>query len=172
MSSFVSWMIRLSTPLFYLSLAVMVAGAAGFGWTVGRAPLQVQLANQTTEHAAEKQQLAEHAAKTLQEAQARGDVLSAGLLTQQTQIDQLKTEKRDAIAQATTGKPCLNGPALRLLNSAPGLSVRDLPPAAGGAVAAGEPIATDTDVAGWIIDTDAQFEVCRARLDALIGWFE
>lgn len=154
--------------------SVIFAVGMGFGgssaWLLGRAPLQVQLAKQNTAHAAEKTQLAEHAAKTLQDAQARGDALSVGLLNQQTQINKLKTEKRDAIKQATTGKPCLNGATLRLLSSAPGLSVRDLSPATGGAVAAGEPVATDTDIAVWIVDAGAAYEVCRTRLDALIDW--
>lgn len=154
----------------YVIFAVGLGLGSSGAWLLGRAPLQVQLAKQTTAHATEKTQLAERAAKTLQEAQARGDVLSAGLLNQQTQIDQLKTEKRNAIAKATTGKPCLNGAALRLLDGAPGLSVRDLPPATGGAAAAGEPVASDTDVAVWIVDAGAAFEVCRARLDALIDW--
>ncbi|MEO8120738.1 MAG: hypothetical protein ABI606_15640 [Rhodoferax sp.] len=156
-------------------------GLGGSGaWLLGRAPLKVQLAQQTTAHATEKTQLAEHAAKTLQDAQARGDALSAGLLNQQTQIDQLKTEKRNAIAKATTGKPCLNGAALRLLDGAPGIGIRDLPPATGGAAAAGEPpgaaggdstwYSSDTQVAGWIVDAGAAFEVCRTRLDALIDW--
>lgn len=160
-------------PSPWVAMVIFVAGLGLGGsdaWLLGRAPLQVQLAQQATSHAFEKTQLAQHAAKTLQDAQERGDALSVGLLNQQTQIDQLKTEKHDAIRQATTGKPCLNGPALRLLNSAPGLGVRDLPPASGSAVAAGEPIATDTDIAVWIVDAGAQFEVCRARLDALIDW--
>lgn len=160
------------SPWVAMVIFVTGIGLGGYGsWLLGRAPLQVQLAKQATTYADEKNQLAQHAAKTLQEAQARGDALSAGLLNQQKQIDQLKTEKRDAIRQVTTGKPCLNGPALRLLSSAPGLSVRDLSPATGSAIAAGEPIATDTDIAFWIVDAGAQFEACRARLDALIDWY-
>lgn len=157
----------------WVAMVIFVTGLSlgGSGaWLLGRAPLQVELAQQATSHAFEKTQLAQHAAKTLQDAQARGDALSVGLLSQQKQIDQLKTEKRDAIRQATTGKPCLNGPALRLLSSAPGLSVRDLPPTTGSVIAAGEPIATDTDIAFWMVDAGAQFEACRARLDALIDW--
>ena len=151
---------------------LMVCGAMSgmAGWNLGRSPLQVQLAKLSADHAAEKQQLAQHAFEALQAAQTRGDALSTGLLTQQTQINQLKTQARHAITQATTGKPCLNAPALRLLDRAPGIDIRGLPPAPGRAVAAGESFASDTDIAVWIVDAGAAFEVCRARLDALIGW--
>lgn len=154
----------------YVIFAVGLGLGSSGAWLLGRAPLQVQLARQATAHAGSQTAAAQLAAAVLQGAQARGDALTVGLLNQQTQIDQLKTEKRDAIKQATTGRPCLNGPALRLLDGAPGLSVRDLPPSTGGAAAAGEPVASDTDVAVWIVDAGAAFEVCRARLDALIDW--
>lgn len=152
-----------------LGVLIWLIGA-GVGWFTGREPLQVQLAQQASAHAIEQAQLAQHAAAVLQAAQARGDALSQGLQQQQSQINQLKQERRDALKQATTGQPCLNGPALRLLNHAPGLDIRDLSPTTGGAVAADERVATDTDIALWITDTGAAFEVCRARLDALIDW--
>ena len=118
-----------------------------------------------------KQGVQERKAKeALEVAQARGDALSTELLANEQQVNQLKTEKLHAISQATTGRPCLNGPTLRLLDQAPGLSVRGLPPAASGTAAASEPVSTDTDIAQWAVDAGAQFEVCRTRLDALIGW--
>lgn len=157
--------------LALLAIVVLPLGLAGaVGWQAGRAPLKVQLAQQSADHAAKKRQAAEQAAITLQAAQARGDALTTGLLNQQTKIDQLTTEARRAIPQVTTGRPCLGPAALRLLDSAPGLDVAGLPPATGGAAAAGGPVATDTDIAGWTVDAGAAFGVCRARLDALIDW--
>lgn len=118
-----------------------------------------------------KQAVAERQAReALQAEQVRGDALSTGLLHQQTQIDQLKTEKHEALTLVTTGRPCLGSPALRVLNTAPGITVRSLPPATSSAIAADGPFATDTDIASWVIDAGAAFEVCRARLDALIDW--
>lgn len=118
-----------------------------------------------------KQAVAEQQAReALQESQARGDALSTGLLNQQSVIDQLKTEKHEALTLATTGRPCLGSPALRVLNTAPGITVRSLPPATSSAVAADGPFSTDTDIAVWIVDAGTDFKVCRARLDALIDW--
>lgn len=150
--------------------ALMFLCGGGLGWQVGRAPLKVQLAQQAKAYATEKQHLVEATVTMLAAAQTRGDALTTGLLQQQTHIDQLTTEARHAIPQVTAGKPCLGPAALRLLDSAPGLSVNGLPPATGGAAAANGRIATDTDIAGWSLDAGAQYEVCRARLDALIGW--
>jgi prophage endopeptidase len=113
----------------------------------------------------------EHDAKqALQAAQARGDALTTGLLNQQSQIDQLKTEKQHAIKVATTGRACLGADALRVLDKSPGITVSGPAQAASSPAAAGEPIATDTDIALWIVNAGASFEVCRARLDALIDW--
>ena len=129
-----------------------------------------------------KQAQSERQAKeALQAAQTRGDDLSRTLLKQQDQIIQLKSEKLHALQLATTGRPCLNGPSLRLLDQAPGIDLHGLPPATGSTAAAGGAVATaggdmdteyssDTQAALWIAEAGARYEVCRARLDALIGW--
>ena len=140
------------------------------GWNQGRAPLQVLLAQLSESYAKGKRLAAERAISDLQAAQARGDALATELLNQQTHIDQLKTEARRAIPQVTSRRPCLGPAALRVLDSAPGLDVAGLPPAASGAAAEGGPVATDTDIGGWAVDAGAAHDICRARLDALIDW--
>lgn len=151
-------------------LACALALAAAGGWLLGRMPLRAQLATLKAAHAQQLGAQASAAAQALQMAQTRGDALSAGLLQQQTRIDQLKVEKSRAITQATTGSTCLRQPALRLLSTAPGLTVAGLPPAAGGAAADSATTATDTHLTGWAIATGAAYETCRARLAALIEW--
>lgn len=123
------------------------------------------------------------AAKSLQEAQARGNRLSAELLLAESQINQQRGALAHALTQATTGRPCLGATTLRVLNTAPGLHVDNLPPTPGGLAAAGEPASpdtsdtaystwgsTDTGIALWIADAGSAFETCRTRLDALIDW--
>lgn len=170
MSGLANWMVRQSGALMFAGLLMMGAGCAGLGWQLGRAPLKVQLAQLSESYAKGKRLAAERAMSDLQAAQARGDALATGLLNQQTHIDQLKTEARRAIPQVTSRRPCLGPAALRVLDSAPGLDVAGLPPAAGGAAAEGGPVALDSDIAGWAVDAGAAHEVCRARLDALIDW--
>jgi len=116
----------------------------------------------------------------LQAAQVRGDRLSNALLASERQIDQQRGEIHHALNQATIGRPCLNGAALRLLQSSPGISVDRLPAATGGTATTGAAAApdpddgavssTDTQLANWIADAGAAYGVCRARLDALIDW--
>ena len=164
----------LSMPKMLLAAAMMTTAVltAVFivGWKAGRAPLQTRLAEQDSAHTREKLRTFEQAAQALQTAQDRGDALTNTLAQRQASIDQLTREKRHAVSTVTTGRACLDGPALRLLNGAPGLRVAGLPPATSGAAAADAPIATDTDITGWSIDAGAKYETCRARLDALIDW--
>lgn len=108
--------------------------------------------------------------EALQAAQVRGDLLSAGLLTQASQIDQLKQESIHAIKQATTGRTCLGAAALRVLDQAPGITTAVMPAPASSAAAADERFASDTDIGLWAAEAGAHFETCRARLDALIDW--
>lgn len=165
-----------SGPMQYLIGLVIALACAASGYRAGdHNRNNAWLANQAkTERTAKE---------ALQAAQTRGDEFSRTLLKQQDQIIQLKSEKLHAIALATTGRLCLNGPALRLLDQAPGINLRRLPPAPGSAAAAGgsaapaggdgdadAEYASDTQAALWIAEAGARYEVCRARLDALIGW--
>jgi len=125
-------------------------------------------------------ELEQAAVAHLQAEQARGDALWAGLLVQQAQIDQLKEEAHRAITTQTTGRACLDGPALRVLSRAPGVTIMPAPTswttAAHGATASAaddagaDDYASDTQIAHWAIDAAGQYETCRLRLDALIDW--
>jgi len=181
------WLSGWSTP--YIAAAAFAGGLALAGpaaWYVGRLPLQAELAEQHEAAARQQLRMAERAAEVLQTAADRGDALSTALAQSQAQIDQLSRRRRDAITKNTTGRACLDGPALRLLNGAPGLSVSGLPEAASGAAAADGAAAantdkpdsgaasitsTDADITGWALDAGAQYATCRARLDTLIDWF-
>lgn len=161
-------------------VGVALAAAGSVVWHTARAPLLVELAQVDRDHARQQLRASEEAITRLQIANARGDELTLTLLKREDQINKLSREKHDAIAKATTGRPCLGGPALRLLNSAAGLNVAGMPSAHSGPVATGAAaaahsddqglIATDADITGWSIDAGAQYEVCRGRLDALIEW--
>lgn len=164
--------------LLFLGGGALLALACGaYGYYAGHAAGDHHRNNAWLAKQAVQQQ---QALKALQAAQAHGDFLSSQLLANQQQIDQIKTEQLYAVQQASTGRPCLNGATLRVLDHAPGLSVRALPQTTGSAVAASEPLvaaggdsawySTDTQIALWAVDAGAQYEVCRARLEALIEW--
>ena len=161
-------------------VGVALAAAGSAVWHTAQAPLLVKLAEADRDRTRQLLRASEDTITRLQVANARGDELTLTLLKREDQINKLSREQHDAIAKATTGRPCLGGPALRLLNSAPGLNVAGMPtapssPAAAGAATAANPdyqdlSATDADITGWSIDVGAQYEICRGRLDALIDW--
>ncbi len=174
-----------------LPLAALLVGAAGGGWgawQLGRAPLHTELAALRVAHAEAARLAALAGARRLQVAREHGDALATELATVLTTNDQLAQEKTHALQRAATGRTCLTGPALRVLNSAPGLRVAGLDglpapepaAAAAGAAAAAdthqpandpaERVATDADIGTWALGAGAQFEACRSRLDALIDW--
>jgi hypothetical protein len=155
---------------FVACIAALMGVGAKLGYNAGRAPLLVAMAKQDKQHADEKRLDAEQVKAALKAAITRGDDLSRQLLQSDQQIIKLSKEKRDAIQKVTTGSLCFGEPALRLLNGAPGLHVSGLPGATGSIAAESGATSTDTDIAQWVIDAGAQYEVCRTRLDALIDW--
>lgn len=168
-------MTRWFNGLLALVPALAVAVSGWLGWQLGRAPLALALERQSRVTAQAQADASATYAKALRTAQERGDALTRSLAQRQQEISKLQKDKRDALDSLTTGRLCLDGPALQLLDSAPGLSVADLPAATGGAAATGAAAgaySSDRDVARWAVDAGAAFEVCRSRLDALIDWNE
>lgn len=158
----------LRVALFALFCAALVALG---GWA-GRAPLLVELADLRTSQAETAKLQAMASARVLSDAQTRGDQLTNRLAASQAHITQLETEKHRAINRLTTGRPCFSADALRVLNGADNATDGsvDVPTPTGSAAATGEAFATDSDVGQWITSTQAQYEQCRFRLDALIDW--
>jgi hypothetical protein len=119
---------------------------------------------------------AEATVQALQAAKARGDVLALRLATAETNLVTLTREKTDALRLATTGRTCLRGAALRVLDGAPGIRLAVVPPAAfdsaaahaaaasaagdadqlGAATAAGAGTAGETDATADLTTTDTQ----------------
>lgn len=177
-----SFVLGLSSPgLGALAFSAGLALAGPAAWYVGRLPLQAELATNQATEAQQKFHAAERTAEVLQAASARGDALSTTLAQRQSQIDQLNRSRRDALPKVTTGRTCLDGPSLRLLNGAPGLRVSGFAASASSVAtesgaAAADPnseagrVSTDQDIGTWVLDAGATFEVCRTRLDALIDW--
>lgn len=175
-----------------LPLLALLAGAAAGAWggyTVGRAPLLVDLSELRESHAESLHMARQAAAKRLQDAQTRTDALSLRLGETLIENNTLAQEKTHALLLASTGSTCLSDRALGVLNGAPGIRVAGLDgvpapgaaAAAAGASAATDPhaasatgapglIATDADIGAWVIGAGALYEACRARLDALIDW--
>lgn len=164
-------------------LAVLVVFSATFGagffagTTLTRAHYVAGIADLKTRRAAER----ESAARGLAAAVERGDRLAGRVLLAETALQTLEQEKQHALRRVTTGRPCLGGAALRVLDGAPGPGLA-LPAPAGRAAAkdgaaaadsgsgAGRD-ATDLDVGLWIAHARRAYDVCRGRIDALADFY-
>jgi hypothetical protein len=164
--------------------AVLVGAALGGG--LCKLYYDTQLAVLEASIARERQASAEtHAAATsdalarLQAAQLKGDALAAQVAAAETARLQLAQEKDREIARLTTGRACLDGSVVRLLNRDQGSGIRDQLPAPTGfafgtdsaAAADTADFASDTDIALWARHARDQHDACRERISALRTWF-
>lgn len=158
------------------------------------ARLELRAHDATVAQAARSAQQAATAQAALartQQAQALADTLTVRLIRAEQDLATTAKERDEALHKATSGRACLGSAALRVLHGAPGVRVAALPtPAAGPAAAHGPAAAdtgatpaagpdpdpgpeletTDTQLGAWVLTAGAQYETCRARLDALIDY--
>ena len=134
--------------------------------------VELDLATLKTNVAVEQLAASEAAKARLTAAQERADALTQELLMHEQSLTQLKERKDHEIKRLTTGNVCFNAATVRLLNATSKArnDAATLPPPTSEPVAESAAIATDTDVASYINIAQDRFEVCRAKLDALIDW--
>lgn len=184
---------RAITLIVPIGAAVLAAAAAGtVAYKLGRAPLQVELAQLKTSLATNAKEQADAQALRMSQSQAKTDVLALALGQVTVQNQALTTEISHALKAATSGRACLSGRALSLLNSAPGIRIAapTAPMPSPGAVVAPEgrtaaadsisvasadsaqpqAVITDTALAQWAAQAGGLYETCRLRLDALVDW--
>jgi hypothetical protein len=172
-----------------LALGVgLVLGVAGGSW-VAHAKDAAQIATLKLAAATLQSNTLDAALQREQAARSAADLAQAQLAAVLSAYDTVSQEKTHAIAHATTGSACLGDRALRVLDGATGLRLAAVPGAASGPAAddgpaAADPgapgdfeatsayslVATDTEVAGWMLTAGRMYETCRARLNALVGY--
>lgn len=146
-------------------LAAFVGGVYAMGYTSGK--------KQATDacSAAKLVELQEYQAE-YKKATDRANVLSQKLATRETEIVYRTKEVIKYVPKVTTGRPCLSSAAVRMLNHRPDKPAVPETPSQPIAESPAQPAATDTDVAYWIADANGQYEICAARLNGLIDFFE
>lgn len=162
----------MSASLIHLAvvLGAFFAGL-GAGWDVTRVHYAAEIADTQRARAQEEASAATAATARLQAAQRRGDALETRLAGLEADRQTQTRKHANEIERLTTGRPCLNGGTVRLLNQpGPGIRLGLVPAPAGEPPAADAAAASDTDVAGWIDGTRQQYDTCRGRLQALIDW--
>ncbi len=184
-------MTTLYTRLAY-ALALLCAGLA-IGWTINGWRLQSQLERAKT---ALSQQVALVAQAREQQARQAAQQLEAANTAAQQAIAHAQQRTQTALAQnaklqqeinhatsatrpglsAAAGKllsslPAFAGPALGLRLPAPAASAAGAAAAAATAAGRSAPGATsERALAGWVAQTAAQYEQCRAQIDGLRAW--
>jgi hypothetical protein len=151
--------------------------AAGTGWRMGSEQeadrCQARVSTLRADAAETARGAAAEALGHLRQAQARGDRLETRLAEEEASRQSQEKIHAEEIQRLTRGRPCLDAPAVRLLNAAaPGLPAGRprLPAPAGRPADPDAGAATDTDVALWAGAVRRQYETCRSRLAALIDW--
>ena len=159
-------------PVVLACLIWAALGALGGFWA-GDAMTSAELEQLRSTYATEKQAAERQAREKLTVAQARGDALTTDLLAAKAQADAYQEQLHAALARETSGRACLGGGALRLLDRSAGLRADQLPtPASVPAAADARDVATDTQVARWAADAYHQYAECARRLGALIEFSE
>lgn len=150
-----------------LVMAIFGAGWAANGW---RKDAEIADLKATTQ--ADKARATSEALVRLTAANKRGDDLADRLNKAESARQTLAQEHYREIQRLTTGRPCLSGAVVRLLNQAdPSGNARAVPQAAGQPLRDDAAAATDTDVALWADLARRSYDTCRGRLQAIADFY-
>lgn len=153
-------------------VALIAALIFAAGWQIEGWRKDAEIERIERAHAEQRARDAQAAAEEIAAATRRGNELAARVAAAEATRDTALQETQDALRKVTTGKPCLSGAAVRLLNESNGLK------AAVPAVSSGEParvdatVATDTDIAQWAANAIRSYDTCRGRLDAIADFYK
>lgn len=150
-----------------LILAAVAALLFGAGWQVEGWRKDAEIERIERAHAEQRARDAVAAADEIRAAVKRGDELAARVAAAEATRDTALQETQDALRRVTTGRPCLGGAAVRLLNAAPGIRQAGVPAPAGQPAGADAAAASDTDVAQWAASCIRHYDTCRGRLAAI-----
>lgn len=165
-------------PLIALLIFLVGFGAA-WTWQADRAGARI--ATLQRDQATKSADATRMAAKNLKDAQDRADAIDKAGAARAAEQEKKLQEVQHALKTATRGRPCLGGPALRLLEQSPGLRLAPAEPAPAGPLHGGSTApatdpedeggyATDTDIAGWIAVAGGLYEKCRGRIRDIRAW--
>lgn len=162
----------ITPPLWLVALVAAAVGAAGAAG-VARNHYRAEIADIHAAQARDEATASKVASEWVAAAVQRGDALSADLASTEADLARKSLEVSHALRKLTTGRPCLDGGAVGVLNRtyAPP-AVAPVPAAAGTPAATDGATATDTDVGDWIAHAWDRYETCRGRLDKLISYEE
>ncbi|MDD4930503.1 MAG: hypothetical protein PHP85_14700 [Gallionella sp.] len=141
-------------------------------WWITADHYQAKIAKMKTTQA-EGVAAAEKAARnSLELAKQRGDTLSEKLAETESALNHKTLEVSREVSRLAVGRRCLDSNLVGVLNqpstAASGVAAA---PSSSPQAADAANFASDQDVGQWIIFANNQYEICSARLNALIDWF-
>lgn len=148
------------------AVALFTAGFIVEGWRK-----DAQLAELQGQIAHDKQKAAEANTRQITRAQAIANDLQGRLAASESARQSILEEKTLELRRITTGRPCLGGAAVRLLNLPDGLKPGAVSAAARESVPADAGFASDTDVAEWAGACRRSYDTCRGRLAAIADFY-
>lgn len=163
-------------------LSVIAALIFAAGWLANGWRHSAEMSQLETEHARAESLAAKANAKTLAAANNRADALQSELSAWQQTLSAYAQEKTNEIARLATGRRCLDGALVRVLNQPTGGRLGgSVPQAAGGLVrpttgtgadSDDGAFATDADIAAWANQCRHRYDTCRAHRDAIRSFYE
>ncbi len=161
------------TPEALKAALIAVAAVLIFfaGWQVEGWRKNAEIERIERAHAEQRARDAEAAADEIAAAVKRGNELAARVTAAESTRDVALQETKDALRRVTTGRPCLSGPAVRLLNESAGLKP-SVPATPGQPAVTDAAFASDSDVGEWIAGAIRHYDTCRGRLAAVADFYE
>jgi prophage endopeptidase len=150
-----------------IAVLLFAAGWVTEGWRKDAEIDRIKLA-----HANERADAERATAAVITAALKHGNELAARVTAAESTRDTALQETQDALRKITTGKPCLSGAAVRLLNDSNGLKAAVPAVPSGESARADAAVATDTDVAQWVAYAIRSYDTCRGRLDAIGDFYK
>lgn len=157
------------TPLLIAALVAGALGALG-GYRYADAQGAAELARVQRLAAEEKAAITTAAATRLIAANRLADDLTLRVDAADVARMNASKERDRALKSLTTGRACLDGTAVRLLNQSARADDGQLPAAADQSADTATAAASDSDVALWIGTARDYYDACRGRIDALAEW--
>ena len=150
-------------------IALVIFGA---GWTVEGWRKDAEIARINERHQADQARATSETLGRVTAANKRSDGLAEQLAKAEQTRQTLAQEHYREIQRLTTGRACLSGAVVRLLNEPADLRInRALPQAIREPLRDDAPAATDTDVALWAELARRSYDTCRARLQAIADFY-
>lgn len=154
---------------------LLVLGAAALifaaGWAVEGWRMEARIAELEADRAKAAESTSQNNLNQVVAGQVRGEEIVASLTAEENQRTSTQEEIKREIRSLSSGRPCLAGAAVRLLNLPDGSKPGAVAKAAAEPLPAHAAAASDFDVAEWAIQCKSGYDTCRGRIQAIHDFY-